>query len=246
MLDPDSQRRMPELRKRILANFSSGDWRTLGAMTNCLDVITNHPRLLRSLSWGDEDYDGHATEMLVRILEGGNLTLVEHYLTEHYPVAGEENISSVDTPGNKIYFTPNAFVVPGDGPDRELVSVMMPFEKDFDETFNMVEACAQWCGLECKRASDIWEHSVVIQDIFSLIYRSYIVVCDFTSRNANVFYEAGIAHTLGKHVIPITQSPDDIPFDLKHHRYLHYLNNKEGRNKFGADLTKRFEYLKAL
>jgi hypothetical protein len=63
---------------------------------------------------------------------------------------------------------------------------------------------------------------------FSLIFRAAIVVCDFSGRNANVFYEAGIAHTLGKQVVPLSQSKDDVPFDLGHHRYLQYLNNGEG------------------
>jgi len=54
-------------------------------------------------------------------------------------------------------------------------------------------------------------------------------------RAANVFYEAGIAHALGRDVILITQSDADIPFDLRHLRYAKYLNNAEGR----ADLARR-------
>ena len=52
-------------------------------------------------------------------------------------------------------------------------------------------------------------------------FKSRIVICDFSERNPNVFYEVGIAHTLGKHVIPITQTPNDVPFDLQHPRYIH-------------------------
>jgi len=69
------------------------------------------------------------------------------------------------------------------------------------------------------------------------------VVCDFSGRNANVFYEAGIAHTLGKHVVPITQNPEDIPFDLRHHRYARYLNNNEGCKALETDLKNRFQTL---
>jgi hypothetical protein len=71
----------------------------------------------------------------------------------------------------------------------------------------------------------------------------FLVVVDFSGKNANVFYEAGIAHTLGKHVVPITQSNDDIPFDLRHHRYLLYLNNNEGRMGLEQQLVERFRYL---
>ena len=60
--------------------------------------------------------------------------------------------------------------------------------------------------------------------------------------NTNVFYEAGIAHTLGKNeVILITQSHDDVPFDLRRLRYLHYLNNNEGRAKLAEDILERVQ-----
>jgi hypothetical protein len=66
------------------------------------------------------------------------------------------------------------------------------------------------------------------------------VVVDFTGRNPNVMYETGIAHTLGKHVVPISQSVGDVPFDMSHHRVLKYLPNKEGfevlRNKLRSKL----------
>ena len=98
-------------------------------------------------------------------------------------------------------------------------------------------------GLECLRADDIWEDSTFIQDIFSLIFRSHLVVVDFTGRNPNVMYETGIAHTLGKTVVPITQSLDDIPSDLGHHRALKYLPNEEGYRDLSNSLWKRFKPL---
>ncbi|MCY1507063.1 hypothetical protein D9M68_413290 [compost metagenome] len=85
----------------------------------------------------------------------------------------------------------------------------------------------------------IWENHAVIQDVISLIDRSAFVVCDCTGRNPNVFYEIGIAHSLGKEVILITQSGEDIPFDLRHLRYLPYLNNGEGLAGLQAQLTER-------
>ena len=66
--------------------------------------------------------------------------------------------------------------------------------------------------------------------------RSSVVICDCSDRNPNVFYEIGIAHTLGREVILITQSEADIPFDLLHLRYVRYLNNPEGRTAFSAAL----------
>jgi hypothetical protein len=54
-------------------------------------------------------------------------------------------------------------------------------------------------------------------------------------------YETGIAHTLGKHVIPITQSFEDIPFDMRHHRVLKYLPNLEGLDKLSTELTLKLQ-----
>jgi hypothetical protein len=112
-----------------------------------------------------------------------------------------------------------------------LVSVMMPFHPGFDEVYRRFARLFESAGLKCRRADDIWENPAVIQDVVSLIDRSRVVICDCTSRNANVFYEIGIAHTLGREVILITQAQADIPFDLRHLRYVSYLNNGEsGRN----------------
>lgn len=127
-----------------------------------------------------------------------------------------------------------------------LVSVMMPFGGQFTPVYTALKGAVEALGYECNRADNIWEHSTVIQDIFSLIFRSKVVVCDFSEKNPNVFYEAGLAHALGRHVIPIVQHQDDVPFDLRHHRYIQYLNNKEGVEKLAVDITPRLETLMSL
>jgi hypothetical protein len=125
--------------------------------------------------------------------------------------------------------------------DPKLVSVMMPFDARFTEVFKTIRDTVSGIGLDCKRADDIWNHDVLVQDIVALIGRSRIVICDCTSRNANVFYEAGIAHALGRDVILITQSDGDIPFDLRHLRYAKYLDNAEGRAALARRLHERIQ-----
>ena len=124
-----------------------------------------------------------------------------------------------------------------------LASAMMPFDASFNEVYNSIQEAAQTAGLRCRRADDIWEHAAIIQDVVSLIDRSRIVICDCTARNPNVFYEAGIAHTLGREVILITQNEHDIPVDLRHLRYIKYLNNSEGRTKLVENLQQRMNTL---
>lgn len=116
---------------------------------------------------------------------------------------------------------------------------MMPFSPHFTRVYDAIKNAARTAGFQCLRVDDIWQDSVLVQDIFSLIVRSRIVICDFSGKNPNVFYEAGIAHTLGKLVVPITQSGADVPADLRHHRYLEYLSNGEGLSDLEKQLSGR-------
>jgi hypothetical protein len=122
-----------------------------------------------------------------------------------------------------------------------LASAMMPFDASFNSVYESIKLAAQNAGLRCRRADDIWENPAIIQDVVSLIDRSRVVVCDCTGRNPNVFYEAGIAHTLGREVILITQGGQDIPFDLRHLRYIQYLSNNEGRSALKDALQARMQ-----
>ena len=97
--------------------------------------------------------------------------------------------------------------------------------------------------MRCQRADELWEESDVIQDIFNLVFRSHIVIVDFSGKNPNVMYETGIAHTLGRPVVPLAQSINDVPFDLRHHRVLIYLPNDEGLTEMRRTLSKRLKTL---
>lgn len=123
--------------------------------------------------------------------------------------------------------------------NSSLISLMMPFSADFDNVHKAIKNEVETNGYECRRADNFWENHHIMQDILELIDTSRVVICDLTGKNPNVFYEAGIAHTLGKEVILITQSDDDVPFDLKPIRYIKYLNNQEGLEKLANELLER-------
>ena len=142
-----------------------------------------------------------------------------------------------------ISFKPSVFNVPKKPQNEKLISVMMPFNASFAGTYDAVKRVAEYMKLECLRADDIWDNSTFMQDIFDLIFCAKVIVVDFTGRNPNVMYETGIAHTLGKTVIPITQSLDDIPSDLGHHRALKYLPNEQGYRDLSNELYKRLKVI---
>lgn len=145
----------------------------------------------------------------------------------------------------KLTFAPKVFDIPQSTEiQRDLVAIMMPFGAGFAKVHHAIKSACSDANLQCKRADDIWNNSTIIQDIVDLIFVADIVVVDFTGKNSNVMYETGIAHTLGKHVVPITQSIEHVPFDLQSHRVLQYHPNQEGLTKLTNELTKRLVTIK--
>jgi hypothetical protein len=122
---------------------------------------------------------------------------------------------------------------------------MMPFSAGFDEVYSALSDAATSVKRQCQRADDIWKHDAIIADIVYLICTSRVVICDLSGKNANVFYETGIAHTLGKDVILITQSIEDVPFNLRHLRHIRYDNNPAGRVELTKQIRARLESLSA-
>lgn len=127
--------------------------------------------------------------------------------------------------------------------DPQQMSAMMPFDASFMGVYQAIQRAGANVGMTVNRADDIWIHHQIIQDIVSLIDRSRIVVADCTGKNPNVFYEVGIAHTLGREVILITQHIDYVPFDLRHLRVITYLNNNEGLQVLEAAIRNRVRTL---
>lgn len=141
---------------------------------------------------------------------------------------------------------PRVLKIPTHTPrDPELVALMMPFDAASDPVHEALAEAATRAGFKCVRADDIWENPHIMDDVLSLIWRAQVVISDLSGRNANVFYETGIAHTLGRHVLQITQTMHDVPFDLRAIRTLTYLNNREGRGKLTDDVAAKLDTLHA-
>ena len=99
----------------------------------------------------------------------------------------------------------------------------MPFSEDFDDIYRLgiKDACAE-AGAYCERVDEQTFHERILDRIYNQIAKADIIIADMTGRNANVFYEVGYAHALGKLTILLTQNVNDIPFDLKHFPHIVY------------------------
>lgn len=234
-----------KLKDKIVGSFTRENWMELGIMTGTADIIEAHPRLLRALFFGDEDYGSSVLEVLHRMaardLQIGKA--ISSYLNERLTTP-ETYISSKPSE-KRITFAPSVFQIPEGNVELDLVALMIPFRAEFNSISAHVKAACSDVSLRLLRADDIWEESVIMQDVFNLIFKSRAVIVDFTGRNPNVMYETGIAHTLGKTVIPITQSIEDVPSDMGHHRALKYLGNAEGLVQLRRDLSSRLRVFAA-
>ncbi len=109
------------------------------------------------------------------------------------------------------------------------VFMIMPFAEEFNSIYqDYVKPTVEDLGLTIKRGDDFFSHHDIINEVWSAIYASQIVIADCTGRNPNVFYELGIAHTLGKIAILITQNIEDTPFDVQGKRFIVYKDNSAG------------------
>lgn len=107
--------------------------------------------------------------------------------------------------------------------DPNLCFALMPFEEPFFVVYEeAIITTVNSFDLRALHANEIFGNREIMEDIWSSIARSRILIADVTGRNANVFYELGIAHTLGKDCVVITQNEKDVPFDINSRRYIKY------------------------
>jgi hypothetical protein len=111
--------------------------------------------------------------------------------------------------------------------------VLMPFRAELEPVYeDHMKAIAKELNMTIARADDLFTTGSVIEEIWSCIAQSRIILADCTGRNPNVFYEIGIAHTLGKAVVLITQNEDDVPFDVGNRRFIKYEYTPRGMEEF--------------
>jgi hypothetical protein len=120
--------------------------------------------------------------------------------------------------------------------------MVMPFAEELKPVFeDHVKKIALELGLQPARADDFFAPGSIIKDVWNGICHAKIIVADCTGRNPNVFYEIGMAHTLDKTTVLISQSVDDIPFDLRHLRVIIYNFSPRGMDKFEQALRKTIQ-----
>jgi len=118
--------------------------------------------------------------------------------------------------------------------------VVMPFASLFESQYSrVIKPAIEAAGLVSVRGDEIYTNQSIVQDIWSAVRSARLVVAELSGRNPNVMYEIGLAHAIGKPIILLTRTEDDVPFDLKALRYIFYdTNNPEWGNDLRTELTR--------
>lgn len=121
--------------------------------------------------------------------------------------------------------------------------VMMPFGQWYDRYYQEIYVPAiKDAGFEPVRADELFSTGSVVEQIWEQIEKSKVLLAELTDKNANVFYELGLAHAARKPVVFTSGRVDDVPFDLRHLRVIVY----ETREPDWSEKLKRFitDYLR--
>lgn len=81
-MDSLQRKKISVITQYATENFSEREWLTLGQLTGGLATVQGHGRLLRALSFGDDDYESCATEVLSKVFsdsESSIDTVVDHF-----------------------------------------------------------------------------------------------------------------------------------------------------------------------
>jgi hypothetical protein len=115
-------------------------------------------------------------------------------------------------------------------PDQPLdIFILMPFKAKLEAVYTRhLKRMAEELGLSMLRADELFSPRPFMEKVWDGICAAQLIVADCTERNPNVFYEIGMAHTVGKKVLLITRSSRDIPSDIQHFDYIQYDYDPEG------------------
>ncbi|MBL4279602.1 hypothetical protein H8F10_17050 [Vibrio fluvialis] len=104
--------------------------------------------------------------------------------------------------------------------------VIMPFSEPFETYYRrIIKPAIDESDLYTARGDSLFRSTHIMDDIWTSIVDSSIVIAELTGKNPNVYYELGLAHALKKPAILISSNIDDVPFDLRPLRVLIYDKN---------------------
>lgn len=121
------------------------------------------------------------------------------------------------------------------------VMCLMPFNKKYNKSYAQIKEICEDFKFECRRSDEEFVPNMqILPQIVKMILESEIVIAVLNGRNPNVFYEIGIAHSVGKPVLLLSDmsrmESKDIPFDVQSIYCIQYNNPAELKQELSKRL----------
>ena len=108
------------------------------------------------------------------------------------------------------------------GAERNQVFVLTPFSPENSELYETIAKTCRVVGLNAVRGDEVKINGPILPHIVQEIAKSRLVIANIDGRNPNVYYELGIAHSMGKNVLLISRTPSAAPFDVSGQQIVFY------------------------
>lgn len=86
-------------------------------------------------------------------------------------------------------------------------------------------------------AHRLYDSTAIVKQIYEKLYKDDLVIANLTGLNPNVMYELAIRFCIGKPVIVIADEDTALPFDVKDHRTIFYINDAQGITELKENLV---------
>lgn len=108
--------------------------------------------------------------------------------------------------------------------DYPQVFVIMPFSQPWSAAVygDVIKPAIEASGLECVRGDSPVRVGDLMQTVWDAILTAGLIVAEVSALNANVFYELGLAHALGKDTFILKQKGSTVPADFGGAHYYEY------------------------
>ncbi|MEO0471443.1 MAG: hypothetical protein AAF206_17565 [Bacteroidota bacterium] len=185
-----------------------------------------------SMMWGTHD-----THALIKAMIWEELRLRSYRSNEGPQISVSKAAPPVELEGDQMLVDP-VFQGRGFEIDRKQIMIVMPLEAYWsDPLWEFLDEKLRQTNRGGLRAKALFSEDV-LEETWASINESHTIIADLTYKHPDVFYKIGIAQTLGKYIILITQHARDIPHDFRHFPHIVYDNNAEGLQKLEVALIR--------
>ena len=158
----------------------------------------------------------------IRPLETGGVIEIKNgvcYITEPASTILNNCVVANDKQGGELMWV-----------DLPIAFVVMPFSEPWSDSvyLKMIKPAIEQSGFESKRGDAPIRVGDLTGTIWNALMEAGLIIADVSSANLNVFYEIGLAHSLGKDVYILKQKDSIVPADFSGiHYYSYELSNLE-------------------